>query len=463
MKNVGAMKGSMVCIRSYATLLKTNRQYRLYLISHICQHAGDWFVHVASLITIERLLPGSSKAISMLVAMKMIPFVLFVPLGGVLADTFDKRVLMITLDLLAAISVLGFIAALSTHSILMFYVVCFVRYSIVAMYEPITRSMVPFLVTQEEDLQRAMTVNGLAWSTMLLFGALVAGHAAATVGVQACFVIDTATYILSAVVMSNVRGSFCVSDDSKSISETKKPLLLTTRIASFSSFSRKIVELTKYLFSCGFGPLVFLKSSGALTWGASDVLNVSISHIDGDEVASSKRLGMMYSSVGLGCIIGPILSNCFTDIKKPETLQLACIVAISFLISGWLGLANVNNFTAICMFCSIRTIGSSIIWINSSLLLQKLVSEDLLGRVLGFEFASAMCCETIAGFVAGFLEDAGFNKHEISLAEVTVGVISFLIWFTYHICGRGAANELLLKESDRSNEQEIEALHVPVV
>ncbi len=45
--------------RDYMTLLKKNRNYRLYLASHLCQHAGDWFVHVASLIAIEQLAPNS--------------------------------------------------------------------------------------------------------------------------------------------------------------------------------------------------------------------------------------------------------------------------------------------------------------------------------------------------------------------------------------------------------------------
>lgn len=45
--------------RNYQRLLRENRNYRLYLCSHFCQHTGDWFVHVASLIAIEQIVPDS--------------------------------------------------------------------------------------------------------------------------------------------------------------------------------------------------------------------------------------------------------------------------------------------------------------------------------------------------------------------------------------------------------------------
>ena len=84
----------------YINILRTNYNYRLYFISHLCQHAGDWFVVVASLLTIDRL-NGSATALSFYVLTEKIPPVLLSPLGGIISDSYDKRKLMIFYDSVA--------------------------------------------------------------------------------------------------------------------------------------------------------------------------------------------------------------------------------------------------------------------------------------------------------------------------------------------------------------------------
>lgn len=114
------------------------------------------------------------------------------------------------------------------------------------------------------------------------------------------------------------------------------------------------------------------QATGNLTWSSADIINVHSAHVDGDELATSTNIGFIYSSVGLGCLLGPIAANCFTDMSRPATLQIVSIAALIFVVAGWLGMAAGNNsdMTLLCLFNSIRAFGSSIIWINSTLVLQ---------------------------------------------------------------------------------------------
>ena len=177
-----------LCVASdYASLLKQNRNYRLYLLSHLCQHTGDWFVRIAALISIERLAPGSATALSMLILVKAIPEILLTSVGGTLADKFDRKKLMILLDALAALTVLSYIYALRKGSLHMLYVSTAFRSTIQAMYEPITKAIVPMFVSDPHDLKRAVTLNGLAWSSMLMIGGVIAGYASSYLGVEACY------------------------------------------------------------------------------------------------------------------------------------------------------------------------------------------------------------------------------------------------------------------------------------
>jgi hypothetical protein len=72
-------------------------------------------------------------------------------------------------------------------------------------------------------------------------------------------------------------------------------------------------EGVAYLGSQSWGAFVLLKFSAALIYGSADVLNVSLSEQGGDSSSdvnledSSKRLGILFAFVGVGCIVGPIL------------------------------------------------------------------------------------------------------------------------------------------------------------
>lgn len=150
-------------LKDYYNLLRYNRNYRLYLLSHCMQHTGDWFIRIAVILSIERLAPDSSTAISIIVLCKVIPEVVITPYGGILSDTFDRRKIMIALDSVAAIVTLGFIFAYRSGNAINLYIVASLRACIVSLYEPTTKSIFPMFINDPEDLRRAATLNGSAW------------------------------------------------------------------------------------------------------------------------------------------------------------------------------------------------------------------------------------------------------------------------------------------------------------
>jgi MFS family permease len=361
----------------YVALLRVNRNYRLYVISHMCQHAGDWFVRIAALISVQRITAGSATALSIVVMCRTIPELALAPFGGILADTFDRRNVMIKLDLLAALSVCLFIQAVKANSVHLLYLATVIRSIISATYMPITGAIVPqIIVSGKEDLKRAATLNGMIWSGMLVIGGVVAGGASARFGVEVCYFIDILTFIISAVIMSGVSGNFLADADvDNPPQDTKgndKETIAVKMLAPLCTLYQMKKELILYLWYSGFGALVFLKASGCFIWGAADILNVSFSHIENDEAESSRRMGALYSSIGIGCLIGPIVANStIVDGKKPATLQLAILFGLAMMTIGWLGVAsNASSFKLVCFFTGIRTTGSSLIWLFSTLLMQ---------------------------------------------------------------------------------------------
>lgn len=171
----------------YFLIIKRSPRYRTYLMSHLCQHVGDWFIRIASLLSVQRLSSGSAKALAGLVVAKVIPQVIMSPIGGTLADTFDRRRMMLALDTIGAFVTLGFILAIAMDNLSLFFVFTSLRATVHALYEPSTKAIVPMLVNEGEDLKRAVTMNGVAWSLMTVVGGLVAGTFSAYLGLEICY------------------------------------------------------------------------------------------------------------------------------------------------------------------------------------------------------------------------------------------------------------------------------------
>jgi Na+/melibiose symporter-like transporter len=163
---------------TYWKLMSNNRPYSLYILSYFCARAGEWFTYVAMISAIRYISPNSNTAVAGLVAIRTVPNIIFASIGGVLADTTDRRITMISLDLVGMLVVLLYIPVYHLKSLSMLYFVAFIQATVASIYDPIRRAIVPLLVTQEDYLQKATAMSGIAYSLMAAFGASLGGIAA---------------------------------------------------------------------------------------------------------------------------------------------------------------------------------------------------------------------------------------------------------------------------------------------
>jgi MFS family permease len=85
-----------------ATLTPRPRSFRLLLLSLAVSSCGDWLYNIA-LLALVYARTGSSTWIAITTAARVLPIVVLGPLGGVLADRYDRRMLMIASDLVRAL------------------------------------------------------------------------------------------------------------------------------------------------------------------------------------------------------------------------------------------------------------------------------------------------------------------------------------------------------------------------
>jgi MFS family permease len=210
----------------YVTVVRKYPAYRVYLLSHMCQNLGDWFVRIASILIVEELASAASdsnsdngngmgKALSYVTLARLLPNAIFAQVGGILADRLDRRHIMISIDIVSGLVVVGYLAAIQYKSLDMFYIVTSFRSALSATYYPATIGIVPLLVHgNPSDLQMAVTMNSWAWGLCAIIGGLLAGSIASVIGLQACYLIDLITYWISATVIAiYIKGNFKVAED----------------------------------------------------------------------------------------------------------------------------------------------------------------------------------------------------------------------------------------------------------
>lgn len=185
---------------SYYHLLSTNRPFRLFLLSYIANHMGDWLTYLASVSAIERVQQQSTSgmdadadtstrmtAISVLLVIRLTPNVLLMPFGGVLADGLDRRKCMIALDIAGAVVAWLFILAVQWQSIGMIYAAAFLQECLSGLYEPSRSAFIPLLAPEEAELKKATTLVGMAWSFIAAMGSASGGFLVSLLGVRYCY------------------------------------------------------------------------------------------------------------------------------------------------------------------------------------------------------------------------------------------------------------------------------------
>lgn len=205
-----------------------------------------------------------------------------------------------------------------------------------------------------------------------------------------------------------------------------------------------------YLRSSFFGGLVFLKAAAFIICGANDVLNVSYSERGSVEHRAS-RLGLLFGSVGVGCFIGPLFSDKYNDMNNPKIIQTICLVGFAVMTVGCVMMGTAKEFWMVLFSSAFRSMGCSVVWINSSLLLQKFCAPDMLGRVASIDYSAALLTEGLSAVLAGMLQDRyELSAEDVSLWQGFASAILLIVWSVYHFNGGGAAGYEALEKDDAS-------------
>jgi MFS family permease len=180
--------------RSFDSLSVPN--YRRYFTGQIVSVSGNWMQMIAE-VWLVLSLTGSGVAVGMTTALQFLPILLFGAWGGVLADRFSKRRLLMATQGLMALPAIALFAIVTAGAVepWMVLVLVFVRGTVNAVDNP-TRQSFPIEMVGPERLVNAVSLNSVLIHSARLFGPALAALTIAVAGVGPCFALNALTFVV---------------------------------------------------------------------------------------------------------------------------------------------------------------------------------------------------------------------------------------------------------------------------
>jgi MFS family permease len=188
--------------RSFDSLHVPN--YRRYFAGQIVSVSGNWMQMVAEIWLVLEL-TESGFAVGATTALQFLPILLFGAFGGVLADRFAKRRLLMVTQALMALPALALFAVTVSGAVApwMVFLVAFARGTVNAVDNP-TRQAFAIEMVGAERLVNAVSLNSVLIHASRLIGPAIAGTIIAVAGVAPCFAVNVLTFGAMVLALSRM-------------------------------------------------------------------------------------------------------------------------------------------------------------------------------------------------------------------------------------------------------------------
>ena len=154
---------------------------------------------------------GSAAGMALVTLLGFLPTLLFSVPAGVLADRYDRRLLMMVGDGFSALGILYILVCMMRGEAVLWQICTgvFVSAAFSALLEPAFRATITDLLT-EEEYSRAAGLVSLAGSARYLFSPILAGFLLSIRDVKLLLVIDICTFFPTVICAAAVRRSIAV-------------------------------------------------------------------------------------------------------------------------------------------------------------------------------------------------------------------------------------------------------------
>lgn len=413
----------------YIALLRQNLPFRRLWYAQVVSQLGDWFDSIA-LYTLLLALTGSGQAVGALLVAQFLPAALVGPFAGVVIDRLPRKLVMIVSDILRALLVLLLLRVQTIDDIWLIYGVTTLKFALTSFFEPARSAIIPNIASRVE-LVAANGLSGATWSAMLALGAALGGIVVGTLGVRAAFLLDAATFVLSAFLVWRVpfkeqRSSGRADADAVADPSSGMPTpirhptpgdQLLPELSAGLRFVGRRTDLLCYTFS---------KALWSLSGGVLLLLTLYGREIFPVGRDGATSIGLFYAARGIGAGVGPLLAS-YLGGGSVRFLQRAIGPAFFLSALGYLWISGSQTLLLALLAVLVAHMGGSVQWVYSTVLLQMAVPDHLRGRVFAIEYAALTLTTALSAYLTGVANDAGWTPRALAVALALMFVLPGLL------------------------------------
>jgi MFS family permease len=371
-------------VRELPSSVFENRSFMLVWLGQATSLIGD---RIHNLVVAWWIMEktGDAAMVGYVLLAGALPLVVLSPLGGTLADRWDRRRILWISDLVRGIVVLvlAWLDASGGLTIAHLFVATVLINLCAAVFTPALLAAVPTLV-RPEQIMRASSMQDSVAAAAGIVGPAAGGMLVAAAGTEPAFAINGASYVVAAATALAAR--------------------FPARVAAAGSGSGLIAQLTEGLAYLRSARLILgmIVVFGALNFFAAP-LGIYLPYFARQVYGrSADALGWMEASLSVGMVVAGIMTSRWATERRKAGPILVSIVA-SGLMFGALG----SRPPYVAALAILFGMGLAIGVANTCILVlfQHMIPNETLGRVMGLVTTVTTAAQPVAYGVCGLLGD----------------------------------------------------------
>jgi MFS family permease len=360
------------------------RNYRLFASGQVVSLVGTWMQRVAQDWLVLNLSGGSPVALGVAAALQFGPTLLLSLFGGAFADRYDKRHLLIVVQIgmgLCALT-LGLLDVTGTATLGLVYVLCFLNGCFSAVDAPVRQSFAGEMVGPGA-ITNAVALNSMTFNTARIVGPAVAGLMIAAIGTGWVFLVNAATFVAVLTGLALMRPADMFAYE-------KRPGRALAAVLEGLREVRHRPDLVVLLV------VVFFVS----TFGINFFMTLAITarSVFG---RGAESYGLLTSALAVGCLAGTFVAA--RRVGRPR-LRTVLLAGLFFGVAElFTGVMPTYLLTALLLIPT--GLGQLVFTTAANAAVQLGVAENMRGRVMGLYMLVLLGGTPLGGPVLGWLAE----------------------------------------------------------
>lgn len=332
-------------------------------------------------------LTGSSVWVGIASLAGLVPLIVAALYGGAIADTVDRRKLMLFTNggIAALCAVFWLQAALDVGSIPLLLVLVAVQQALFGINQPTRSASVARLVPAAE-LPAATALNSTVMSAGGIIGPLLAGALIPVLGLSLLYLLDSIALLVALWAVWKL--------------PSLPPLAGAVRRAGLAD----VWAGFRYLGTHRLLMVAMLADIIAMVFGMPRALFPELAHTAYPGVGEGFTLGLLYAAIPIGTLAGGLLSGTFSHVKRHGLMVVLAVCGWGVAVIGF-GLSP--SLWSAALFLGLAGVADMVSMIFRGAILQAAATDEMRGRMQGMHTVVVAGGPRVADLIHGLAAPAG--------------------------------------------------------